>query len=632
MLKRDDALVVAAVAATLGNAPTIDALKSTLDGAAGDVLTITGTNFTATTYFTARFGTLSITSSANPTQIYYISETSFGVVVPTQEVGTITGAFTARNGTGATTIRNFAFAYLPYVDSEWVPGTDPSPGLMHISTHCVDLGATAIIEFFGKPATYTVVSATEITCSVPAGVGDITLQIRLTNPGGHVTTSHVWNFTYTTPLSLAPTLTSVTPLTGTYEDEIHVVGTNFDRQAVCQLSYGLITTATTTAATYNYFRFYLPDLGLSASIPLTVHITNGISPDINDSSYTLVYTAPIQPLLIDKTAGNASEIITVTGTGFDVGTSAFAATFGTVTINSVLNPTEIYYVSPTTFAVIIPTQEVGNISLQLYAVTGDADPVVATYTFSYNPSVDSEWVVPADPSPGLLSISTHNVDSNASVTIDFFGHVAAATIVSSTEITCPVPSGEGHVTMTITIENPNNPTTATYSGSFVYGNSLTTAPNVTTFAPMTGIAGDVLILTGGPFDLNSVVKITFHPAAGVIDVYGTITSFETAEVEVPNMGADSEVMQLEVAINNGVAPDFYEGALYVFSYLGLTRSLKEKSKPVGRMILSKPTIPSHKSALSKILVTKRGVLVLRKTTSMPVYRASIHSKKTVNKL
>ncbi|WP_460504390.1 IPT/TIG domain-containing protein, partial [Hymenobacter agri] len=107
--------------------------------------------------------------------------------------------------------------------------TVPAPVLASLSPNSGTAGTTVIITgtnltgatgvtFNGITATFTVNSATQITTSVPSGASSG--NVVVTGPGG---TSNGLAFTVTAPL---PTLSSLSPTSGTAGTTVAITGTN----------------------------------------------------------------------------------------------------------------------------------------------------------------------------------------------------------------------------------------------------------------------------------------------------------------------------------------------------------------------------------------------------------------------
>jgi hypothetical protein len=104
-------------------------------------------------------------------------------------------------------------------------------------------GATAV-KFNGTAATFTIASDTSISTRVPSGATSGTISV--TGPGG--TGTSTVSFTVTTTQS-APTITSISPTSGTVGTHVTIVGTNLAGATAVRFGSGASAAPTATSAT-----------------------------------------------------------------------------------------------------------------------------------------------------------------------------------------------------------------------------------------------------------------------------------------------------------------------------------------------------------------------------------------------
>lgn len=132
-------------------------------------------------------------------------------------------------------------AVLPVITS-FTP-TSGMPGTT-VTITGTDLGGTTAVALGTQATTFTVVSATSITFTVPAAAQSG--PVKVTTPAGSATTTTL--FTVTATPATAPTITSLTPASALPGTVVTVTGTNFTGATSVTVN-GLAATPTVTSAT-----------------------------------------------------------------------------------------------------------------------------------------------------------------------------------------------------------------------------------------------------------------------------------------------------------------------------------------------------------------------------------------------
>jgi hypothetical protein len=278
-------------------------------GPAGASVTLTGTNFTGAT--AVKFNGLAATFSV-------VSATSITATVP---AGATSGkiAVTTPGGT-ATSSASFTVTMPPPLPTltSFEPTSGPA-GTSVTLTGTNFTGATAV-KFNGLAATFSVVSATSITATVPAGA--TSGKIAVTTPGGTATSSA--SFTVTTPPP-PPTLTSFVPTSGPVGTGVTITGTNFSGATAVKFNGSAAATFTVVSAT-----------SITATVPagattgkIAVTTPGGAATSAANYTVTLTGTLPAPWLDTDVgspgiagSAGSAGGTFTVNGSGLGfIGTS-----------------------------------------------------------------------------------------------------------------------------------------------------------------------------------------------------------------------------------------------------------------------------------------------------------------------
>jgi hypothetical protein len=306
--------------------PTVTGISPTSGVAAGGTsVTITGTNFVsgATVNFGANLATgVSVTNSTT------ITATS-----PAGSAGTVDVTVTTPGGTSTTGSGDkYTYYALPTVT-----GISPTSGVAAGGTSVAITGtnfsAVSAVKFGSTNATsYTVTDTSHITATSPAGSAG-TVHVTVTNTAGTSATSGADQFTYVAPPA-APTVTGVSPMSGTTAGgtSIAITGTNFS--AVSAVKFGS-TNATSYTVTNSTTITATSPAGSAGTVHVTVTNTAGTSATSGADQFTYV-APPAAPTVtgVSPTSGSTAGGTSVTITGTNL-TGATAVKFGTTNATSV---------------------------------------------------------------------------------------------------------------------------------------------------------------------------------------------------------------------------------------------------------------------------------------------------------
>jgi hypothetical protein len=185
-----------------GAAPTVtNVTAASGPTGGGTTVTITGTSFAGSTAPVVYFGTsLATVTSFSATQIIAVS--------PPGTAGTVDITVTAAGGTSATSSADqFTYTPAPQV-SAITPGAGPQSGATRVIITGTNLGNATRVAFGAVPASFLIVSSTELVAYSPPGTG--TVDVTVTTAGGTSATSSAEQFTYVP----APIVTNISPITG----------------------------------------------------------------------------------------------------------------------------------------------------------------------------------------------------------------------------------------------------------------------------------------------------------------------------------------------------------------------------------------------------------------------------------
>jgi len=315
----------------LGARPRISAVSpNTGPSAGGTSVTITGINFTDAT---------AINFGSNSAAFTVVSDTQ---ITATSPAGSGTAFITVTTPEGV----SFGFPFV-YAGAPVVTGVSPNSGPLAGGTNVTIsgsgfTGATAVVFGANPAASFTFVSASQITAVSPSGVAGA-INVRVTTPEGTSAIAAGNQFTY---LSDAPTITAVAPNTGDLAGgtSVVIIGTNFT--GVTAVNFGgtvlspIAAPGAPTVASINPTSGaagtpvtitgtgFLPVAGFtfvsatqinvvtpagSGAANVTVTTPNGTSAP--PATFTYASQAPTVAS-INPTSGPAGTLVTITGTGF----------------------------------------------------------------------------------------------------------------------------------------------------------------------------------------------------------------------------------------------------------------------------------------------------------------------------
>jgi large repetitive protein len=438
-------------------------------GGAGASVTITGSHFTGAS--SVKFNTTAATFTLN-------SDTQITTHVP---VGATSGHITVTTSVGSgVSSGTFTVLALPTISSFLPTSGDVGASVTVNGSHFT--GATAV-TFNGRPAiTFSVVTDTKITATVPAGA--TTGKVGVTTAAG--TALSAGSFT----VFQGPVVSSFTPTSSTDGGTVTVFGSGFTGATAVKLG---TTTATFTLVSDTQLTLKVP--ATLATGNYTIHVTN---PQGTGDSGTQLSVGPIvaptitQPLSPEQGPANAlfQQSVVITGTGFN---SVTGVSFGTkaatsVTINS---NTQITVLAPVGAAT-------GKVS-----VTNPKGTATSTDTFTV---VAPPTVISFSPSSGAVgssvTITGANLVGTGALTVSFNGTPATSVPVhTATQIQAVVPAGATSGPITVT------------NGGIGAGSSATSfivvgTPTVTSLSPVSGKAGTTVTVTGSGF-LGGTPSVAF---------------------------------------------------------------------------------------------------------------------------
>jgi hypothetical protein len=539
---------------TVNAAPTLTTVApNTADiGATGDLVTLTGTGFDGGSNLAVAISGTDVTASS-PTFVSS-TEVTFKVAVTTGASLTArTVTLTNCDGSVATDATSFTPNAAPTLSTVAPNGADISAtgDLVTLTGTGFDGGASLAVAISGTDVTassVTYVSPTEVTFNVAVVTGaSLTARtVTLTNGDGSVAT----DATSFTPKA-APTITTVAPASadvGATNDLVTLTGASYDTGSATvgvSISGTGVTASSVTEVSSTEVTFLVTIASGTTPGSRTLTLTNG-----DTSTVTHAFTVNAAPTITNVSPatadiGTAGELVTLTGVGYDTGSSTVGVAISSPTDITISSVTEGSSTSVTFDIAITTGAATGAHSLTL--TNGDGSTVSATFTVGAVPSITG--VSPASADIGatndLVTLTGTNFDTGSTtVAVAIAGSndtESSVTEVSSTEVTFLITITTGAVTGAHTLTLTNGDGTTAMS-TF----TVNAAPAISTVAPATadiGATGDLITFTGTGFDTGSstvavaIVAATGITISSVTEVNSTSVTFDLAITSSASTGS-----------------------------------------------------------------------------------------------
>lgn len=436
---------------------------------------------------------------------------------------------------------------------------DPAPSVSAVNPTTIVRGSPRVVAItgagfasatavrFGTTAAtaFTVESDTSITATVPAGVAAGTVDVTVANPNGTSATSEASRLTVTAAtIGIAPASIPSATVGSAYSQTLTATG------GVAPYAFA-VTSGTLPEG------LVLSATGVLSGTP-TADGTSTFSigaVDSNDSGDqgTRSYSLEVRPAVptvsgIDPASGSAygGTTVTVIGTGF---TGATAVAFGDVAAAS------FRVESDTTITATSPAGTVGTVDLTV-TTAGGTTAAGAADDFRFTaPVVTVTTAALPDGKQGTAYSQTLTADGDASDTYAFT--VSDGTLPKGLELRddgtlTGTPTASGTFDVTVTATGVDG-----YSGSADYSLTIVSSvPTITAVTPPTGVAGDLVTITGTELGGATVtiagVEASVDPAASNTETTRTVRVPESA----PRAADDA----VDVVVTNPWGTDTASGA------------------------------------------------------------------------
>jgi putative cell wall-binding protein len=452
------------------SAPTLTAISPASASESGNTsFTITGTNLA---------GTSSVNFCGAPATSLVVTGTAISGTAPARAPGACTVTVTTPGGTATIAFSYFAEGATPAPTLATIaPTSGPAAGGTAFTLTGTDLTGATAVTFCGTPAAgFTVVNATTITGTTPAGTAG-PCNVTVTTPGG---TSGPVVFTFVA----SPTLATIAPTSGpaaggtafTLTGTALTGATGVDFCGTPAAGFTVVNATTITGTT---------PAGTAGACNVTVTTPGGTSGPV-------VFTFVASPTLatIAPTSGPAAG-----GTAFTLSGTALTGATG---VDFCGTPAAGFtVVNATTITGTTPAGTAGPCNVTVTTPGGTSGPVV----FTYVPAPTLATIAPAaGTAAGGTAFTLTGTALTGATAVDFCGTSAAGfTVVNATTITGTTPAGAvGACAVTVTTPGgTSGPVTFTFAGVVqqASGNTGTTTPaSVTATLPAGTVAGNTVLL------------------------------------------------------------------------------------------------------------------------------------------
>src|SRR6185312_4655417 len=329
-----------ASAYTYTNGPVVTGISpNTCPTTGNQSITVSGFNFGTTIGAnTVNFGTTAGTvTGAN------ITGTSLIVTCPAHAAGTVDIFVTTANGTSPATLADqLTYANTGPAVTSLTPTLGTTGGGTIVTIFGQNFTGVTGVTFGGTTASFTLVSATQITAISPVHAGGGTVDVQVTTPAGTSPANPPADtFSYIDASGLSVTSINPSTDTGTCGSVLQVVitGTNFTvGGGAMTVQFGGVNATSFTVPTTSTIQAVVPAHAAGAA---DVRVTTGNATGTFNFANGFTYTCAGAPAVtsVSPSTGAPGSTVTITGSGFTGVVCPSGVTFGTVqasacTVNS----------------------------------------------------------------------------------------------------------------------------------------------------------------------------------------------------------------------------------------------------------------------------------------------------------
>ena len=487
--------------------PTITSLvpSNATAGGAAFTLTFNGTNFVSGA--SATFGGAARTTT-------FVNATQVTMAVTAPDIATA-GTFSVvvsnpAPGGGASTPSNFTVNNpAPTISLLSPTGATAGTAAFTLTVNGTGFVGTSAVTFNGNARTTTFVNATQVTAAITAA--DIltagVFPVKVINPAPGGGTSTGVNFNVSTAPNPVPTLTLISPTSGTAGGAaftLTLTGTNFISASTVSFN-GVAKTTTFVNATQVTAAITAADIAAAGAFPVTVTnpapgggTTTAQTFTVNNPAPTITSLAPTS-----ATAGGAAFTLTVNGTGF---VAASAVKFnGNAKATTFVNATQV-----TAAITAADIATAGSFPVTVTnAAPGGGTSVAAMFAVN-NPVPTVTTLSPTSATAGgaAFTLTVNGTGFNSNSAVNFNGSARTTTFVSATQITAAITAADIATvgTPSVTVTNPAPGGGTSGGATFTINNPAPTIASLNPTGVVAGGAAFTLTVNGTNFVATSQVK------------------------------------------------------------------------------------------------------------------------------
>ncbi|MBJ7387853.1 MAG: IPT/TIG domain-containing protein, partial [Sphingomonadaceae bacterium] len=266
------------------SAPTINFVTQANISVDGGTVNISGSNFV---------GVTAVTFNGVPgTGINAGSSNFLSVIAPAGSVGPVTIAVTTAGGTATrANATNYIADRLPAI-SAVSPASGSNNGGTNVTITGTNFSAATAVRFGNTPGTsFSVVSPTQITVTTPATSNIGSQNVTISSPGGTSLANADSKFMFTSSLIAAPTISAVSPNSGTTAGgtSVTITGANFGGAA--SVRFGAVAATSFVANSATQITAVAP-AGSEGAVDISVTALGGTVTSNGAFTYNTPQSAP----------------------------------------------------------------------------------------------------------------------------------------------------------------------------------------------------------------------------------------------------------------------------------------------------------------------------------------------------
>ncbi len=249
------------------------------------------------------------------------------------------------------------------------PNAGPASGGTTVTIKGAEFtGATAVRFGASEATSFTVESSSQVTATAPPGAAG-TVDVTVVTPAGTSLATAADRYTYQLP----PTITKLSPTSGPVAGATTVSITGSEFTAATSVTFGGVPATTYKVNSATSITAVAPAQGAGI---VAVQVSNSAGASALTSKDHYKYTPTIEAVSPGEGPASGGTSVTVTGTGFALGTATLFK-FGTA------KATNVSCTSSTTCTLTAPAHEAGTVNV-IATVNKAASPATTAARFTYS--------------------------------------------------------------------------------------------------------------------------------------------------------------------------------------------------------------------------------------------------------